>query len=464
MLNLEPLLKFNARAELARRNFSDFISYTKPDYEFNWHHLMMCDKLQRFTNGEIKKLMIFAPPQTGKSEISTRRYPAFQLGKKPKTKIAICSYSATLAAAFNRDIQRIIDEEKYFDVFPGTILNESNVSTNAQGSFLRNSEIFEIVEHRGFVKTVGVGGSLTGTPIDIGIIDDPFKDREEAMSIRIREKVWSWYTDVFESRLHNDSQQLVCLTRWDQDDLAGRILERDGNEWTVVIFPAIKERDNEYDPRQLGEALWPSKHSLERMERIRETSPITFNSLYQQEPKPSTEALVIPEWAEYEDKQEPDTEAVIGLDFGFSNDPNGIIQVKIDKTGKYLKELLYEKGLTNSQLAFKMNHLGLRKRRIVADAAEPKTIEEFKTERGFNIVACDKGAGSINAGLSWLKDGNIFVHKDSHNLKKELLNYQYVMVGGASTNEPMDSFNNLIDPARYTRKLFKQGKSSSGAW
>lgn len=462
MTNCGLSILSNPRAELARRNFSDFISYTKTDYEFNWHHLMMCDKLQQFTDGRIKKLMIFAPPQTGKSEISTRRYPAFQLGKKPKTKMAICSYSATLAASFNRDIQRIIDEDKYYDVFPDTVLNESNVATSAQGSFLRNSEIFEIVNHRGFVKTVGVGGSLTGTPIDIGIIDDPFKDREEAMSVRIREKVWSWYTDVFESRLHNDSQQLVCLTRWDQDDLAGRILKRDGDAWTVVIFPAIKERDNEYDPRKVGEALWPSKHSLDRMERIRETSPITFNSLYQQEPRPSSEALVFPEWSEYEDHQEPDSEAVIGLDFGFSNDPNGIVQVRIQKDSIYLKELLYEKGLTNSQLAFKMEFLGLKKKRIIADCAEPKTIEEFKKERGFNIVGCtDKG---IVSGIAWIKDRKIFVHKNSHNLKNELSNYQYVMVGGESTNYPIDSFNHLIDSIRYTRVLFKQGKSSSGSW
>lgn len=355
--------------------------------------------------------------------------------------------------AFNRDIQRIIDDTAYHEIFPEVILNESNVSTNAQGSYLRNSEIFETVGHRGFVKTVGVGGSLTGTPIDIGIIDDPFKDREEAMSIRIREKVWSWYTDVFETRLHNDSQQLVIMTRWDPDDIAGRILQRD-SDWVVVSYPAIKEHDNDYDPRAVGEALWPEKHSLERLLKIKETSPVTFNSLYQQNPRVSTEALVFPEWSEYE--EEPDAEALIGLDFGFSNDPTGIIQVKIVKDNMYLRELLYETGLTNSQLAFKMDFLGLKHKRIVADASEPKTIEEFKRERGFNIIACIKGPGSINAGISWIKDHKLFVHKDSHNLKRELHNYQYIMVGGVSTNEPIDGHNHLIDPTRYTRALYRK--------
>lgn len=448
------MLKFNARAELARRHLRDFVAYTKPDYQFNWHHLAICDHLEAFCRGEIKKLMIFVPPQHGKSELATRRYPAFQLGKKPTSKIAICSYSATLAMAFNRDVQRIIDDTAYHEVFPNTLLNESNVSTNAQGSYLRNSEIFETVGHRGFIKTVGVGGSLTGTPIDIGIIDDPFKDREEAMSIRIREKVWSWYTDVFETRLHNDSQQLIIMTRWDQDDLAGRALKRDSSEWSVVTFPAIKERDNDYDPRAIGEALWPEKHSLERLSKIKETSPFTFNSLYQQDPKPSTEALVFPEWSEYTD--EPDIEPLIGIDFGFSNDPTAIVQVKIRKVDMFVRELLYEPGLTNTPLAQKMAFLGLKHRRISADSAEPKTIEEFRRERKFNMVACEKGPGSVTAGINWIKDFTLHVHKDSHNLKRELSNYQYLMVGGVSTNEPIDAFNHLIDAIRYTKTIYRK--------
>jgi hypothetical protein len=454
MKNFEHLLNFNARAALARRNLSDFISYTKPDYTFNWHHISICQQLQRFTNGEITRLMIFVPPQHGKSEIATRRFPAFQLGKKPKSRIAICSYSATLAMSFNRDVQRIIDDEKYHDVFPDTILNESNVSTNAQGSYLRNSEIFETVGFRGFIKTVGVGGSLTGTPIDIGIIDDPFKDREEAMSIRIREKVWSWYTDVFETRLHNESQQLIIMTRWDPDDLAGRILRRDGSKWAVISYPAIKEHDNDYDPRQIGEALWPEKHSLERLSLIRDTSPITFNSLYQQDPKPSTGSLVFPEWSEY--SEEPDIEPLIGLDFGYSNDPTAIVQVKVRKGEMYVRELLYETGLTNSPLDDRMRMMDLKRRRIVADSAEPKTIDELRKERGYNMIPCIKGQGSVSAGINWIKDHKLFVHKDSHNLKRELSNYQYIMVGGQSTNEPMDAFNHCIDAIRYTKALFRQ--------
>lgn len=285
MTNFEPLLSFNAKAELAKRNFKDFAPYVFEGYEMQWFHALLCEKLEAFQRGEIPKLLVCMPPQHGKSQLTTRLFPAYLLGKDPDLKMVVSSYSATLANAFNRDIQRVIDSELYHDVFPDTLLNDSNVVSVSSG-YLRNSEIFETVGHRGFLKTVGRGGGLTGTPIDVGIIDDPIKDRAEAMSMTIREGLWSWYQDVFETRLHNRSKQLIILTRWHEEDLAGKVLARDGDDWETVVFEGIKETEREFDPRAEGEALWPDKHSLERLEVIRDNSPLTFNSLYQQTPKP----------------------------------------------------------------------------------------------------------------------------------------------------------------------------------
>ena len=283
-MNLDILEKCNPSSILATRNFDEFIQYVHHGYEMKWFHKLICDYLDNFSKGLIKKLMIFVPPQHGKSELATRAFPAYLLGQNPNRKIVVASYNATLASRFNRDIQRVIDNDEYHEIFPETYLNESNVVT-VSSNYLRNSEIFEPVGHMGFLKTVGRGGALTGTPVDIGIIDDPIKDRAEAMSMTIREGLWSWYQDVFETRLHNDSQQILIQTRWHEDDLAGKLLKRD-SDWEVIVLEAIKENDYFYDPRAKGEALWPEKHSLERIVRIRETSPITFNSLYQQSPKP----------------------------------------------------------------------------------------------------------------------------------------------------------------------------------
>ena len=445
-----------AKIELSRRYFADFVQYTKPDYQFNWHHKLICDKLDKFARGLIKKLMVFMPPQHGKSQLTTRHLPAYVLGLHPSSKIAVCSYSATLAQAFNRDIQRIIDDIPYHEVFPETVLNASNVTTNAHGAFLRNSDIFETIKFRGFVKTVGVGGSLTGTPIDIGIIDDPFKDREEAMSIRIRDKVYSWYTDVFKTRLHNHSQELVIMTRWHEDDLAGRILSIE-KDWDVIVFQAIKEREVPGDPRSIGEVLWPEKHSLERILAIKETSPFTFLSLYQQEPRPSSESLVLSDWDIYDD--EPEGTPMYGIDFGFSHDPTAIIQVKIRNKDMFAREMLYKKGLTTPDLDTLMQMIIKKYFKMSADSSDPRTIEDLK-RRGWNITPSIKGPDSVINGINWIKGFNLKVHKDSHNLKNELNNYQWLMYGGKPINMPIDSHNHLIDALRYTKTIHRSSTTS----
>jgi predicted phage terminase large subunit-like protein len=264
--------------------------------------------LRDFAEGKIKKLMVFKPPQHGKSEGSTRRLPAFLLGRNPDKKVAIISYSAPKARKFNREIQRIIDTEEYHEIFPETMLNASQVSTIA-GSWLRNADECEIVGHLGGFKTVGVGGPLTGEPVDILIMDDIYKDAKSAWSPTIRESIEAWYDTVAETRLHNDSQQLIVFTRWHENDLAGRLLEQQGlydsvtnpNGWMVVVYQAIKTgKPTAYDPREEGEPLWPERHSLEKLIAIRDRNPHVFESLYQQDPKPIQGLMYERGFREYE--------------------------------------------------------------------------------------------------------------------------------------------------------------------
>lgn len=272
----------------ARRDILDFTKYTMPKFSPTWFHEAYYEYLSRFANGEIKKLMVFVPPQHGKSEGSTRRLPAFILGHRPTTRIAIISYSAPKARKFNREIQRVIDTPEYAELFPGTRLGASNVVSDAKGAWVRNADECEIVgANGGGFKTVGVGGPLTGDPVDILILDDIYKDAKSAWSSTQRETVQDWYDTVAESRLHNDSQVLIVFTRWHEHDLAGHLLEQEPDEWTVVKFPALKEGPpDEIDPREEGEALWPEKHDAEKLLKVKERNPHVFGSLYQQDPKP----------------------------------------------------------------------------------------------------------------------------------------------------------------------------------
>jgi hypothetical protein len=240
----------------------------------------MCRKIDDLLDGKIKRLIISCPPRFGKSEVVSRRLPAYVLGKNPDASIIACSYSADLAARMNRDVQRIIDSPEYADLFPESRLNEANIRTVAQGTFLRNSDLFEIVGHTGVYRSCGIGGGITGMDFNsIGIIDDPIKNREEAESPTIRNKIWEWYTDTFYTRRENDAPILVTQTRWHEDDIIGRLLEssknEDADQWEVVSLPAMSEEERPaYDIRTgPNQALWPGRYDVERLNQIRATVP-----------------------------------------------------------------------------------------------------------------------------------------------------------------------------------------------
>jgi hypothetical protein len=226
------------RRRAARRRMLGFTTYTWEGFGVNWHHEIICDYLDRFATSEIQNLMVFAPAQHSKSELCSRRLPAFMLGRNPDLKILAASYAAELIQGMNRDVQRIMDSAEYKRLFPETRLGSANIRT-ISGSWLRNNDVFEIVGRRGSYRCAGVSGGLSGFACDIGILDDPYKDMQQASSPTVRLAVWEWYTSVFLRRLHKRSRQLFVLTRWHEDDLAGRLLEmqgtvEEGGRWTVL--------------------------------------------------------------------------------------------------------------------------------------------------------------------------------------------------------------------------------------
>lgn len=305
----QMIAQIKALKELQRRRagrtFHDFLQYVNPKYEMKWYHRLIADYCQMLFEGVVPKLMVTCPPQHGKSEIVSRLFPAWALGVEPELKMVGCSYSATLSGGFNRAIQRVIGSDEYKALFPDTFLNDERLAKYR--GYICNAEMFETVGHGGFYKSVGVGGSLTGTPADIAIIDDPVKDAMEANSPVSRDNVWEWYTSVLSTRLHKDSKQLLVMTRWHEDDLAGRILNSpDGKNWKVINIPAIctVEDDGEYHSgRQVGDALWPEKHPLEQLNGEREKDPNGFNCLYQGDPA-SAEGRLYHEFKTYVDPKE----------------------------------------------------------------------------------------------------------------------------------------------------------------
>ena len=329
---LLALLRERSRREAAV-SFPHFLCHVSDNYDMQWFHRLVARKCQQLMDGTLgrDRLMLFMPPQHGKSEIVSRKFPAWVLGRDPSLRVVGASYSADLAQQFSRSIQRLMEDSVFASVFPGGALEARRV----RGGPLRNADHFE-TPGGGFYKAVGVMGSLTGTPVDLGIIDDPVKDALEAYSETWRDRVWEWYTDVFLTRLHNGSKQLLIMTRWHDDDLAGRLMAREGDKWEVVSIPAIREGGDgvDGDPRKEGEALWESRHSLERLRDVEQRSPRTFAALYQQRPSVEGGNIVRRDWFRivgfHEFRRMHTSEPVVFfLDTAYtdktSNDPSGII-------------------------------------------------------------------------------------------------------------------------------------------
>lgn len=294
--------KIAAYRQGARKSFPLFATLMRHEGFLTPFHLKYYWVLDAFAHGRIKRLIVSMPPQHGKSEGASRLLPAYLFGLNPDARVAIASYSDRFARKFSRDIQRIIEEPRYRILFPDTALSGMPMAESTSG-WVRTANEFEIVGHEGTLTAVGRSGGLTGQKVDIAIMDDLYKNAMEANSPLIRDAVWDWYISVVRTRMHNDSRELIVFTRWNEDDLIGRITKiepvielksldqltgHNPDAWLKLNFEAIKTgAPTELDPRGPGEALWPDRQSLKILNERRALSPIEFECMYQG--NPSTE-------------------------------------------------------------------------------------------------------------------------------------------------------------------------------
>ena len=276
--------------------FADFAQRVYPFLDLTPFHRTYYAVLEAFASGRIPKLIVSVPPQHGKSVGATTLLPAYMLGLDPDMRIAIASYSGTLASKFNRRVQRIIESREYAEIFPETTIKRG---TKPLG-YIRTSDEVEIIDHSGELLSVGREGSLTGNRVDCFILDDLYKDALEAQSPVVRRNCWEWYTSVVRTRMHNTSRELIVFTRWHEEDLIGELMRsepcrelrsmtdidtlQDG-EWLYLNFEALKSSSpTEIDPRAEGEALWPEQQSEELLKAKRRLDPARFEAMYQGHP------------------------------------------------------------------------------------------------------------------------------------------------------------------------------------
>lgn len=284
---------------LAAQDLIDFCIATDRAYDPQWFHEEIAKALRKIETREIKRLIIEMPPRHGKSELVTIKFPAFYLGRHPEDEIITASYSGELAQKFGGQTKDVMNLPAYKRIFPQIGLKEDTQAKN-----------YWRTKQGGGYMSVGIGGPATGSGADILLIDDPIKNREEADSEVYREKIWDWYTNVARTRLEKDGAIIIIMTRWHQDDLVGRVLERSlelqnatgmaqGEKWARVTFRAIAEEPDRY--RDPGDPLWPEKYSVDALASTRhDVGERAWFSLFQQTPIATETQIFRPEWMKKE--------------------------------------------------------------------------------------------------------------------------------------------------------------------
>lgn len=273
------------RRRKARSGLYEYVKFTTPGYVESLFAEKVCAALDKFVAdmaaGLRPILILQAPPQHGKTEIVSRKFPPYLMGRFPALRVAAASYSATLADSISLDVRRNMADRSHLRLFPVPqvkdryAINRNGEFTNPNGS--------------GSYIGDGIGGGFTGKASDVFIIDDPIKNAQEALSPTTKEAHWNWYQSTCKTRMSANSGQIIMATSWAEDDLPGRVmtLHKNDNRLTVLKFPAINDpNESGYrDDLPLG-ALVPKLHPLSQLLEFKhDLSDYWWSAMYQQTPK-----------------------------------------------------------------------------------------------------------------------------------------------------------------------------------
>ena len=294
---LDELTKYEEllTKERTQTKFLDFVEAMWPDFIMGRHHKIMADAFERVAEGKCKRLIVNMPPRHTKSEFASYLLPAWFLGRFPHKKVIQTSHTAELAVGFGRKVRNLVNKSEYKEVFPQTALQSDSKAAGRWNTSLG-----------GDYFAIGVGGAVTGKGADLLIIDDPHSEQEATLaetSPDIYDKTYEWYTSGPRQRLQPGGAIVVVMTRWSKRDLTGQVIkssiQRDGEEWEVIEFPAIMPS---------GNALWPEFWALGELETLRNELPhAKWMAQYQQDPTSEVSAIVKREWWMGWEKTDPPT-------------------------------------------------------------------------------------------------------------------------------------------------------------
>lgn len=410
----------------ASTSFLDYINLRHPDWEKPDFHLQLINTLDLLeknllfapSGNPINNLLITMPPRYSKSTYSTVEFPSYYIGRDPRRYVMTTSYNAELATDFGREVRNIIATPEYTSAFPNTTLAKDSQSaatwrTSSGGAYFG----------------MGLGGSTSGRPANMLIVDDPYKNRIDAESPTVRRKVWSYYQSALATRLqptHNNEppKQIIIHTRWHPDDLIGQIQRLEdftNDEWATIEFKAITlDEDNNEVP------LWPERFPLEALHRMRRLNPREFEALYQQSPYIEGGNILQTNWWQYYPKElKPSSFAslIIAVDTAFKkntgNDYSVAIPMGLTHEGDiFILDVIRERftfpELKDRLIALNAQYrgYGLRATYIEDLASGQSLIQELRRSSGVSVIPYRAGKDKetrVNAITPIIQGGRVFL-------------------------------------------------------
>lgn len=497
----------NIRAEAARRllqlrdaeeSFLGFVKLLHPEWKLAKFQLQLIDALDRLgkrTLGRsprainlghepVRNLLITMPPRHGKSAIATVLFPAWMMARNPKRFILSCSYNAVLAADFGRQTREIINHPEARQAFP-----DLSLASDSRAADVWRTEL------GGAYYGVGLGGTTTGRAANLLNIDDPVKSREEAESPTQRNKTWDYYTSALTTRLQPEDDgakplQVVTLTRWHPDDLAGRIMKTEDwkeGRWMHIDFPAISKHQirtavsdlphddpryrapplmklspTERNPVIVEEevALWPSRFPLEELKRKERMNPRDFASLYQQKPYIEGGNILKTDWWRYYPDDFVPTKfqsIIIAADTAFKKESSADFSVALtagltDDGDIYVLDVL--RGRWDfpdlRQRLISLNNVwrgrGLRAVYVEDRASGQSMVQELRRESGISVipykVSRDK-VSRVSSITPIVEGGRVFLPESARWLD-DFIN-ECVSFPSGTNDDQVDAFTMAVD-------------------
>lgn len=449
--------KYLLRLKKAQTSFREFVHSIYPDLTWADFHYELMDALDALERGtltndageQVTRLLITMPPRHGKSFLATITFPVYYLAKNPVRNVLSTSYNQDLAKTFGRQVRDLAREPIVSQAFSDFGMSEESKAVDDWRTTLGGS-----------YYATGMGGSTTGRAATLLLVDDPVKAREEADSATQRNKTWSYYVSALTTRKQPEPDgrrpiEIVILTRWHPDDLAGRIKATEDwaeGSWKHINFPAIRQTKSKIkrsvvdlpaeDPRHVPQgqiskvapgkrhyypeeetALWPDRFPLEELKKRERLDPREFASLYQQSPYVQGGNLIKQQWWKSYDEPPHCPTVIISCDTAFkkteTSDYSVMMTIGMDQNGdifvldvirqRYDFPELKRAAITHNA---KWRGRGLRGLYVEDKASGQSLIQELRAQSGMAVIAVKVGSDKVsrvNAVLPLIEGGRVFI-------------------------------------------------------